>query len=375
MADLAVKLNGIEFRNPILPAAGPNVRDARMMLASLQGGAGGVVAKTFSVKSADDPRPNIMPASNRGYINCETWSEIPLEQFFDELGRVKREMPPQTPLIVSIGYRPDEVGEIGRRLQSEIKPDAVEFSTHYTGKSLKPLLDVADSLRHAVSCPIWMKLSPNFPDLEELARSAAPLVDAFVAINSYGPVLDFDVEDPRPLLGSETGEGWLSGPPIRPLALQIVRLLTSIQEKPVIGVGGIERGVDAVKFLMAGASLVQVCSAAIKSGHSVYGRIASGLAEWLDSHGYHSPDQIRGLFKTGSDEGGLSAGRSRLSAGAVMTVDAERCTGCRVCIARCVHGALEMTGDELAAVLTERCIGCGFCRSYCRFEALELRES
>ena len=375
MADLAVKLNGIEFRNPILPAAGPNVRDARMMLGALQGGAGAVVSKTFSVKTADDPRPNIMPASNRGYINCETWSEIPLEQFFDELRRVKREMAPETPLIVSIGYRPDEVREIGRRLQTEIKPDAVEFSTHYTGKSLKPLLDVADSLRQAVSCPIWMKLSPSFPDLEKLALSAAPLVDAFVAINSYGPVLDFDVEDPRPVLGSETGEGWLSGPPIRPLALQIVRRLASIQEKPVIGVGGVERGVDAVKFLMAGATLVQVCSAAIKNGHSVYGRIASELAEWLDNHGYGSPEQIRGLFKQGYDEGGLSARRSRLGAGAVMTVDEEHCTGCRACVARCVHGALEMTGNELATLLPEQCTGCGFCESYCRFGALELKES
>jgi dihydroorotate dehydrogenase/Pyruvate/2-oxoacid:ferredoxin oxidoreductase delta subunit len=372
MADLAVRLNGIDFANPVLPAAGPNVRDARMMLSALEGGAGAVVSKTFSVQAAIDPRPNIMAASNRGCINCETWSEIPMESFLEELRQVKRDMPPSVPLVVSIGYSPEEVREIGKRLEDEIKPDAIEFSTHYTGSSLKPLLDVAESLRNTVSCPIWMKLSPNFPDLEELARSAAPLVHAFVAINSYGPVLDFDVEDPRPLLGSDSGEGWLSGPPIRPMALRIVRRLTAIQNNPVIGVGGVERGVDAIKFFMAGASLVQVCSAAIKNGHTAYGTIASELADWLESHGYDSPEEVRGLFGRNLRE---KAGRqSRFGSSAVMSVDAERCTGCKACISRCVHGALEMTSSDLAAVLNERCIGCGFCRSYCRFGALELRE-
>ncbi len=372
MADLAVKLNGIDFANPVLPAAGPNVRDARMMLSAIEGGAGAVVSKTFSVKAAEDPRPNIMAASNRGCINCETWSEIPMESFLDELRKVKRETPPSVPLIVSIGYRPEEVREIGKRLEDEIKPDAIEFSTHYTGSSLKPLLDVAESLREAVSCPIWMKLSPNFPDLEQLARAAAPIVHAFVAINSYGPVLDFDVEEPRPLLGSDSGEGWLSGPPIRPMALQIVWRLATIQKKPVIGVGGVERGVDAIKFFMAGASLVQVCSAAIKDGNTAYGRIASEMADWLESHGYDSPEQVRGLYGRNLREPGEKKNRFGISA--VMSVDAERCTGCGACISRCVHGALEMTSSNLASVLTERCIGCGFCRSFCRFGALELRE-
>jgi dihydroorotate dehydrogenase/Pyruvate/2-oxoacid:ferredoxin oxidoreductase delta subunit len=373
MADMAVRLNGIEFLNPILPAAGPNVRDARMMLEALQGGAGAIVSKTFSTAAASDPRPNIMPASNQGAINCETWSEMPMESFLEELRQVKNKKPSEVPLIVSIGYRPEEVRLIGRRLEKEIKPDAVEFSTHYTGSSMEPLLAVAKSLRHAVSCPIWMKLSPNFPDLEGLAEAAAPLVDAFVAINSYGPVLDFDVENPWPLLGSNSGEGWLSGPPIRPIALRIVRRLSTIQDKPIIGVGGAEKGIDAVKFLMAGASLVQVCSAAIKHGQRVYGRIASEMSDWMGKNGYQSPDQMKGLFSRNLQN--PSECQTRFAPSAMMTVDVKRCTGCRACVARCVHGALRMTHHEIASVLRDRCIGCGFCKSFCRFGALELRES
>jgi dihydroorotate dehydrogenase subfamily 1 len=371
MADLEVRVNGIRFRNPILPAAGPNVRNSEMMLGALRGGAGAAVSKTFSVTAADDPRPTIAPASNRGIINCETWSEMSLEESLDEIRRIKdakSRIKGEVPLIVSIGYRADEVREIGERLERDIRPDAIEFSTHYTGRSIEPLMTVAKSLRRVVSCPIWMKLSPNFPDLEKLALAAAPVVDAFVAINSYGPVLDFDVENPRPLLGSDTGEGWLSGPPIRPIALRIVHRLSSIQERPVIGVGGIEKGIDAVKFIMAGASLVQVCSAAIKKGHGVYGKIASEMAEWLDRHGYRSPEEIRGLYTQRLEE------RRRFKRKVLMNVDKDRCTGCRACIPRCAQGALKMTETDLASVIAERCIGCGFCRSYCRYEALELKE-
>ena len=63
-----------------------------------------------------------------------------------------------------------------------------------------------------------------------------------------------------------------------------------------LGAGGIENGIDAIKFIMAGASLVQVCTAAVKYGHSIYGRIASKMAGWLDDHDRNSLDEIRGLF-------------------------------------------------------------------------------
>ena len=388
MADLSVTVHGTRFRNPVLPAAGPNVRTGRMMQSAAEGGAGGIVSKTVSTRPADDKRPTIRRTTNGGLMNSETWSEIPVEEYLADLAEAKES---GLPLIVSVGYQPEEVRELGRLIEREIAPDAFEFSTHYTGKETAPLVEVARALREAVHVPVWMKVSPNFPDIPALARAVAPYVDGFVAINSYGPVLDFDPEKPVRRLGSPDGTGWLSGPPIRPIALRIVYELTHSQEKPVMGVGGIASGRDAVQFIMAGATLVQVCTAAIRRGHKVYGKIAAEIDTWLDEHGYDSVDAIRDLYDVAAPATPATPGDAKGAAGAtaieaggpgapgggrgrsshVMTIVRENCTGCKACMGSCIHGALSMDG-EVAAVDAERCIGCGYCQDSCRYDAMKL---
>jgi len=364
MTDISVEINGIKFRNPVMPAAGPNVRTGELMLAAIAGGAGGIVSKTISKIPADDPRPTIRKIAGKGLVNCETWSEIPAEKLSEECKLVKDV---GVPLIVSIGYKADEVRKLGRWIQEELIPDAIEFSTHYVGRSIQPLVEIAQALRKSVEIPIWMKISPNVLEIEELAVAVSPYIDAFVAINSYGPVLDFDVENPAPLLGSDYGQGWLSGPPITPIALRIVHQIASVQDKPVIGVGGIERGVDAIKFFMVGASAVQVCSAAIRHGHSVYGKIADEISDWLDEHDYNSIADIKGLYRERLKQ------RNPFTQKPTMTIDESKCTGCKACIERCIQGALYMNGD-VANVISEKCIGCGFCQDFCKFDAMKLRE-
>jgi dihydroorotate dehydrogenase (NAD+) catalytic subunit len=363
MANLSVSVNGIRFPNPVLTAAGPNVRTADLMLQAAAGGAGGIVSKTVSVHAARDPRPTIRGTVCRGLMNCETWSEMPVEEYLQECRKVKDA---GVPLILSVGYKPDEVSRLGKLFEAEVGPAAIEFSTHYTGRSLEPLIEVAQALRSSVSVPIWMKISPNFPDIEKLALAVSPIVDGFVAINSYGPVLDFDVESGAPLLGSDQGQGWMSGPAILPIGLRIVHQLTSIQDRPVIGVGGIEKGVDAVKFFMAGASAVQICSAAIRNGHTAYGKVAREIAEWLDRHSYSSVREIQGLY------GKRLLERRSYGETPVMSVDPEKCTGCEACQPRCVQGALYMD-DRVARVRPASCIGCGFCQDYCAYDAMELK--
>jgi len=362
MADLHTVINKIRFANPVLPAAGPNVRTGKLMVESAEGGAGGIVSKTVSTNAADDARPSIRRLSNGGLANCETWSEIPVEQYLTDLAEAKAT---GLPLVASIGYSAEEVHLLGGLIEREIAPDAFEFSTHYTGHGLDPLVAVARSLRDTVGAPVWMKISPNFPDIEALALAAEPFVDGFVAINSFGPVLDFDIDDPRPILGSEQGTGWMSGPPIRPIALQIVRRLASTTEKPIIGVGGVTSGRDAIQFIMAGAQAVQVCTAAIERGQNVYGEIAGEIGAWLDEHGYSSIDEIRGIFGAGGDGGAALASNAR------MSIDVEKCTACGKCATSCVHGAI--TVDKVAVVDAGRCIGCGYCQDSCRFDAMTLR--
>ena len=171
-----------------------------------------------------------------GLLNCETWLEDSYLNFMPELQKVKSaactdNSGPGVPFIISIGYSAQDVEFLGKLLEKDIQPDAIEFSTHYTGHNIKPLIKVAESLKSAVNIPVWMKVSPGFPDLEALVKEAEPFVDAFVAVNSYGPALDFNPSLCRRSLGSEWGQGWMSGPPLLPIALGIVYRISRIVSK------------------------------------------------------------------------------------------------------------------------------------------------
>lgn len=364
MTDIKTNIAGIDLRNPVLPAAGPNVKDSRAMIAAWEGGAGGIVSKTVSVKPADDKRPTIRKTICGGLTNSETWSETPLDKFLEELHKVKAT---GCPLIVSIGYRPDEVCELGEIIQNEIDPDGFEFSVHYVGHETSPIVDVARTLRNAVDLPIFMKVSPNFLNIPELIRAVIPYVNGFAAINSFGPVLDFDPENPVPKLGSKYGQGWISGPPIRPIALRIVYQISSITELPIIGIGGIERGIDAIKFLMAGASAVGICSGAIKKGHAIYGNVASEIEEWLHEHGFGSIGEIKGLYGRK-----VSENRS-FEVPPVNTVNKKECTGCGACLSKCLQGAISMRENKVF-IKEKYCIGCGYCIDFCPNNALSLEK-
>lgn len=286
MADLTVEIAGIRFKNPVLTAAGPTSRDGESLLKAASGGAGGLVAKTVSVKPAVVTKPNmavLQPGklgSRRGMLNAELWSELPLERW------LKHEYPlalsSGLPVIASIGYTPQDVAEIGPKIE-KAGVSAIEFSTHYVGGHT----EIAKALRDSVSIPIFAKLSPQV-DVAKIAKALEPSVDGIVAINTLGPCLHIDIETGRPVLGGDTGYGWLSGAAIKPLALRCVADVALVVKVPVIAVGGAMSGEDAIEFFMAGASAVQVCTAAILDGPTVYGRISREISDWLDGHGHES---------------------------------------------------------------------------------------
>ncbi len=295
MAELAVTVCGLSFRNPILPAAGPNVRDGRMLAEAARGGAGGLVAKTISVDAAPVPMPH-MAEIRGGMLNTELWSELPPERWLAHEYHVARAAADAAgvPLILSLGYSADEIAQIAPLVRPFA--DAVELSTHYLGEDATPMIRAVAAAKAALDVPVFVKLSPLGREMRVAARAARDAgADALVATNSLGPAFGLDIESGYPLLGGSDGYGWLSGPAIKPLSLRCVYDIAQTVDLPVIGVGGVSRGEDAAEFLMAGASLVQVCTAAILRGPQVYGKIAAQLGDWLDGHGYASAAALRGL--------------------------------------------------------------------------------
>ena len=362
MANLRVTLCGLEFSNPILPAAGPPTKDGAMLQAAARGGAAGLVSKTISVKPAEVPRP-CMAEIRGGFLNTELWSELPKEQWIAAEYRLARQT--GLPLIVGLGYTAEQIAQ----LAPMVRPfaDALELSTHYVGTNLVPILETLRAAKEAVDVPVFMKLSPH-PNIQEIALALEGAgADGLVMINSFGPCLGIDLETGLPLMGSKDGFGWLSGAAIKPLALRCVYDAARVVRIPIFGVGGIASGRDAAEMLMAGASAVQVCTEAILRGPTVYGKIARELNTFLDEHGYSSVDEISGLTVRKMRQRGAPR------ATAAPRAELSRCVFCGTCEKSCPYGAIRQ--DKAVKTLEidkEKCFACGLCVTRCKMHALSM---
>jgi dihydroorotate dehydrogenase subfamily 1 len=358
MANLSVEIAGIRFANPVMPAAGPPVRDGKAILRCAAGGAGGLVSKTISTRAAMPPTPNMAEiAHNLGMVNTELWSELPPEQWIDREYAIAREA--GLPLIVSLGYTEDDISGLAPRIRPFA--DAVELSTHYIGEDAGPMVAAIKAAKAALDVPVFVKLSPLGREMVRAAEQAvAAGADGIVAINSFGPVLAVDPDTGQPLLGGSDGYGWLSGPAIKPLALRCIRDIARAVSVPVIGVGGVSHGIDAVEMFMAGASAVQVCTAAILHGPAVFGKIAHELDTWLDEHGYATAAELRGT---------VGAMPDAWTRGKPVVLESP-CNGCDVCVTSCVYDAIEVV-DKLAVIDLGACARCGLCVTRCRRGAIE----
>ncbi len=355
-ADLRVSVCGIAFASPVMTAAGPPVRDAAAILACARGGAAGLVTKTISSRAAVVPTPN-MAEIPHGFLNTELWSELPPEQWIEHEYAAARTA--GLPMIVSLGYTAADITALAPRVRPFA--DALELSTHYIGEDPAPMMDAIRAAKAAVDVPVFVKLSPLGREMARAAEHAAEAgADAIVAINSFGPVMSIDVETVRPRMGGTDGYGWLSGPALKPLAVRCVLDVARAVDVPVIGCGGVSRGVDAIEMLMAGATAVQVCTAAILRGPKVFGRIAAEMGAWLDEHGHASVSDVVGLA--------LRTPFPPVMAGPPV-LDLGLCNGCSLCERSCGYDAIHVVNGK--AILDESlCAHCGLCVSRCRPGAL-----
>lgn len=353
MADLTTHLCGLTLAHPIMPGAGPPVRDGTALRACAAGGAAALVTKTISAKAAAVPCPNMADLKTY-FLNTELWSELPPEQWLEVEYAITRQA--GLPVIISLGYSADDIAALAPLVAPFA--DALELSTHYIGNDPRPMQEAICAAK-ATGLPVWVKMSP-FREPQALAQAAQEAGAAgIVAVNSYGPAFGVDIEHGgRPWMGGK-GYGWISGPALKPIALRMVYDIARVVTIPVIGVGGISTGADVVEFLMAGATAVQVCTAAITNGPQIFGKLAAQLGKWLDEHGYTTVEEIRGLA--------LRQPIPMMTAPPQLRV--ERCIGCNRCVISCVYGALYLEEKKIH-IHAQRCAKCGLCISRCPVDAL-----
>ncbi|MCP4721979.1 MAG: dihydroorotate dehydrogenase, partial [Desulfobacteraceae bacterium] len=152
--------------------------------------------------------------------------------------------------------------------------------------------EVVSAVRQVTNLPLIAKLTPQAPDIAKIAKACEKAgADAICAINTAGPGMVIDIEAQMPILTFK--KGGLSGPMIKPIAVRCVYDIYKAVSIPIIGLGGITTGEDAVEMIMAGATLVGIGSGVRYRGMGIFDRVNQELEAWLTAHDT-TLDQIQG---------------------------------------------------------------------------------
>src|SRR3972149_1476137 len=161
------------------------------------------------------------------------------------------------------------------------------------GQSANLVSQVVKQVKNAISDPVIVKLTPNVRDIAEIAVAAAKAgADAVAAINTVR-AMAIDVETARPILANKIGG--LSGRAVKPIAVRCVYEIYEAVNVPIIGCGGVASWPDAVEFMLAGASAVQVGTAIASEGLGVFKSVCKGIDAYLHDNGLKSVREIVGL--------------------------------------------------------------------------------
>lgn len=265
--DLSIDFAGLSLRNPVLLASGTCNYGRELQALTDLSALGGIVTKTITPQPRGGNRPQRIVETSAGMLNSIGLQNPGLDDFIADKWPFLREL--DTPIVVNIaGHTIEEFGEMAARLEEvdgiaaleiniscpNVKAGGENFASNPAASAA-----VIKGVRSATRRPVIAKLSPNVTDIADIARAAeAAGADAVSLINTLvGMAIDIDKR--RPLLGNITGG--LSGPAIKPVALAMVWKVSQAVQVPVMGLGGISSARDALEFIVAGASAVQVGTA------------------------------------------------------------------------------------------------------------------
>ncbi|MDD9949366.1 MAG: dihydroorotate dehydrogenase [candidate division Zixibacteria bacterium] len=304
--DLTVHIGALALRNPVLAASGTFGYGSEYGRFVDLSDFGGIVTKTLTPEPWPGNPPPRAAETAAGMLNSIGLQNVGVEAFIRDKMPYLRKV--DTALIVNVGGGPvEEFVYVTERLSDCEGIDALEINMSCPNVSggmdfstdPRRAAELVSTLRGITELPLIAKLTPNVTDIAEIARSVEEAgADAISAINTLRGMA-VDIRTRRPMLGAVTGG--LSGPAIKPVALAAVYRIARQVAVPVIGIGGIMSGEDAVEFLVAGATAVQVGTATFvepRAGPSV----ARKLAEWCVASEVRSVCSLIGSIQIPSPE-------------------------------------------------------------------------
>lgn len=288
--DMRVRLAGIELVNPVIAASGTFGYGVEFEEIVSFRRIGGFVTKGLSREPMAGNQPPRLIETAAGMINAIGLQNIGVQRFIAQKLPPLRRYPACAVIVNVFGYSIEDYVEVIRRLNDAEGMAAYELNASCPntrhggiafGSDTSMLFELVSQAKKASSRPLIVKLSPNVTSIASMARAAQEAgADAVSLVNTFLS-LAIDVETRRPRLWNITGG--LSGPAIRPIAVRMVWEAAKSVTIPVIGLGGITTAEDAVEFLLAGATAVQVGTASYGDPRATE-RIAQDLEHWCARH-------------------------------------------------------------------------------------------
>jgi len=299
LPDISTNIGSLPLKNPTMLASGIMDEDAGSMKRIIKCGAGAIVTKSIGSQPREGyPNPTLIELEY-GILNAMGLPNPGIDEFGEEILQLKKS---KTPIIGSIyGANTKEFIELGQKMEdygvSAIElnlscPHAKRYGLE-VGSDPKLIQIITSSVKVNVKIPVFVKLSPNVTNISEIAKAAeSGNADAIVAINSV-KAMKIDLDLKRPILSNKIG-GY-SGRAIKPIGMRCVYEIAEHIDIPIIGVGGILSGEDAIEYMMAGASAIQIGAGVYYRELDIFKKIKKEIEQWMDKHSYKKISDIVGV--------------------------------------------------------------------------------
>ena len=302
MADLRVNIGKLGLKNPVMTASGtfgygPEYADF-VELSEI----GSIIVKgtTLNPRQGNDyPR---MAETASGMLNCVGLQNKGVDYFCEHIYPEIKDI--DTNMIVNVsGSSPEDYAECAARIDALDNIPAIELNISCPnvkdggmafGVTCAGAASVVKAVRQRYHKTLIVKLSPNVTDITEIARAVeAEGADSVSLINTLMGMA-IDIERRKPMLSINTGG--LSGPAVKPVAVRMVWQVAKAVNIPVVGLGGICNAHDAIEFMLAGATAIEIGTANFLDPQ-VTVKVKNGINDWLDSHGCKSVTEIIGALE------------------------------------------------------------------------------
>ena len=299
MASLNVKINNLELSNPVMTASGTFGYGLEFADLVPLHEIGGIIVKGTTLRPREGNDYPRMAEVASGMLNCVGLQNKGVDYFCSHIYPQIKDI--DTRMIVNVsGSTPEDYAECAARIDALDKIPAIELNISCPnvkdggmafGVTCAGATSVVKAVRERYHKTLIVKLSPNVTDIAEIARACeAEGADSVSLINTLmGMAIDTERRCPKLSIGT----GGLSGPAVKPVALRMVWQVARAVKIPVIGLGGISSAQDAIEFLMAGATAIEIGTANFIDPAIAY-KVKTGLNDWLDSHGCASVQEIIG---------------------------------------------------------------------------------